>query len=75
MKTLYLAGPIYTTLTIELDATEARIVGWGLGAGDFFGLALTDTERMLLAAALLREGESVKGGDVSEVTATSKNRR
>jgi hypothetical protein len=68
VKTIYLADPVYTTLAIEVDEHGACVEGWGVGRpGEFFGLTLTDTERLLLAAALLREGESVTG--VSEVAA------
>lgn len=75
MKTIYLSGRNeFATLAIDLLPDGAEVAGYGEAAEAFFSLTLTDTERLLFAAALLKEGESVTGGDVSEVTATRKHR-
>jgi hypothetical protein len=70
VTTLYLGGPVITTLVVEVEEDGASVAGWGKGPGEYFGFGLTDTERLLFAASLLREGESVRGE--SETTATMK---
>jgi hypothetical protein len=75
MKTIYLAARNeFATLGIDLTPEGAEVAGYGEAEDAFFALDLTDTERLLLAASLLRDGESVRGGDVSEVSDTSKHR-
>jgi len=66
MKTIYLAGRNeFATLAIDLTPDGAEVAGYGEAADAFFSLDLTDAERLLLAASLLREGESVRGGKES----------
>ena len=72
MKTIYLAGPVYTTLTVDIDPDGAEVAGYGEATDAVFALRLTDTERLLLAAALLRTGEHVErlADGVSELRRT-----
>jgi len=63
MKTLYLRSQEFATLAIDLTPDGAEVAGYGEAADAFFSLDLTDTERLLLAAALLRDGETVRGGE------------
>jgi hypothetical protein len=62
MKTIYLAARNeFSTLGIDLTPDGAEVCGYGEAEDAFFVLELTDTERLLLAASLLRDGESVRG--------------
>jgi hypothetical protein len=61
MKTIYLRSQEFATLAIDLTPDGAEVAGYGKAADAFFSLNLTDTERLLLAASLLRDGESVRG--------------
>ena len=73
MTTLYLSGRNeFTTVTVDLTTDGAEVVGYGEAGDAFFALAFTDTERLLLAAALLRQGEHVERltEDVSEMKRT-----
>ena len=68
MKTIYLAARNeFATLAIDLTPDGAEVAGYGEAADVYFALRLTDTERLLLAASLLREGENVRGGEVATV--------
>lgn len=60
MKTLYLESQEFATLTIELRPEGAEVSGYGDAEDAFFALKLTDTERLMFAAALLRTGEHVE---------------
>jgi len=72
MKTINLQPQEYDTLTVELTPDGAEVVGHGDAADAFFLFTLTDTERLLLAAALLRTGEHVErlADGVSELRRT-----
>jgi len=61
MTTIYLSGRNeFSTLAIDLTPDGAEVAGYGEAAEAFFSLDLTDAERLLLAAALLRAGEHVE---------------
>jgi hypothetical protein len=70
MKTIYLRSQEFATLAIDLTPDGAEVCGYGEAEDAFFALELTDTERLLLAASLLRDGESVRGE--SDATARMK---
>jgi len=76
VKTIYLRSQEFATLAIDLTPDGAEVAGYGEAAEAFFSLELTDAERLLLAASLLRPGERVDRltEDVSELTDTSKHR-
>ena len=68
MKTIYLRSQEFSTLAIDVTPDGAEVAGYGEAAEAFFSLELTDTERLLLAASLLRDGETVSR--TSEASAT-----
>ena len=68
MKTIYLRSQEFSTLAIDLTPDGAEVAGYGEAAEAFFSLELTDAERLLLAAALLRDKETVSR--TSEASAT-----
>ena len=76
MTTIYLSGHNeFATLAIDLTPEGAEVAGYGEAAEAFFALDLTDDERLLLAAALLRPGEHVErlNEDVSEMRLMKKD--
>lgn len=69
MKVIYLEhAQQYTTLAVEVQPEGVDVAGYGDGTDAFFALDLTDTERLMFAASLLRPGEHVErlNEDVSE---------
>jgi len=68
MKTIYLRSQEFSTLAIDVEPDGAEVAGYGEAAEAFFSLELTDAERLLLVAALLRDKETVSR--TSEASAT-----
>jgi len=69
MSVLYLSrSNDFNTLCVDVTNEGATVVAFGLDAQAFVEIDLTDTERLLLAAALLRDKETVSR--TSEASAT-----
>ena len=65
----------YAVISVWVTPDGVEISGFGDRSDDFFDLKLTDTERLMLAASLLRPGEHVEllNEDVSELRRMKKD--